>query len=66
MFRVAGIGELFAIRTTGSVIDDYALGSVEYGAEHLGAKLELVLGHIGCGGGGACRKCAWINTGHCG
>lgn len=45
----AGIGELFVIRTAGNVIDDYALGSVEYGAEHLRAKVVLVLGHTGCG-----------------
>ncbi len=45
----AGIGELFVIRTAGNVIGDYELGSVEYGAEHLGAKLVLVLGHTSCG-----------------
>lgn len=45
----AGIGELFVIRTAGNVIGDYELGSVEYGAEHLGAKLVVVLGHTGCG-----------------
>lgn len=45
----AGVGELFVIRTAGNVIGDYELGSVEYGAEHLGAKLVVVLGHTGCG-----------------
>ena len=45
----AGIGELFVIRTAGNVIGDYELGSVEYGAEHLGAKLVVVLGHTNCG-----------------
>ena len=45
----AGIGELFVIRTAGNVIGDHALGSVEYGAEHLGAKLVIVLGHTHCG-----------------
>ena len=45
----AGIGELFVIRTAGNVIGDHALGSVEYGAEHLGAKLVVVLGHTNCG-----------------
>ena len=45
----AGIGELFVIRIAGNVIDDHALGSVEYGAEHLHAKAVLVLGHTGCG-----------------
>ncbi len=45
----AGIGELFVIRTAGNVIGDFELGSVEYGAEHLGTKLILVLGHTNCG-----------------
>lgn len=45
----AGIGELFVIRTAGNVIGDYELGSVEYGAEHLGTKLVVVLGHTNCG-----------------
>ena len=45
----AGIGELFVIRTAGNVIGDFELGSVEYGAEHLGTKLVVVLGHTNCG-----------------
>ena len=45
----AGIVELFFIRTAGNVIGDYALGSVEYGAEYLGTKLIVVLGHTNCG-----------------
>ncbi len=45
----AGIGELFVIRTAGNVMGEYELGSVEYGAEHLGCKLVLVLGHTNCG-----------------
>ena len=45
----AGIGELFVIRTAGNVIGDHALGSVEYGVEHLDAKLVIVLGHTNCG-----------------
>lgn len=45
----AGIGELFVVRTAGNVVGDYELGSVEYGAEHLGAKLVVVLGHTNCG-----------------
>ena len=45
----AGIGEVFVIRTAGNVIGDHALGSVEYGMEHLGTKLVVVLGHTHCG-----------------
>lgn len=49
----AGIGELFAIRVAGNVINDFQLGSVEYAAEHLGSNLVVVLGHTHCGAVGA-------------
>ena len=45
----AGIGELFVIRVAGNVIDNHQLGSIEYAASHLGAKLIVVLGHTRCG-----------------
>ena len=45
----AGLGELFEIRIAGNVLDDYALGSVEYGVEHLGCPLLVVMGHENCG-----------------
>ncbi len=45
----AGIGDLFVIRVAGNVMDDHQLGSVEYAASHLGAKLIVVLGHDHCG-----------------
>jgi carbonic anhydrase len=43
------IGDLFVVRTAGNLVDDYALGSIEYGVEHLGARLIVVLGHQRCG-----------------
>ncbi|MDE7158227.1 MAG: carbonic anhydrase [Clostridiales bacterium] len=49
----AGLGELFVVRVAGNVIDDHALGSIEYAVEHLGCKLVLVLGHTRCGAVGA-------------
>ena len=49
----AGIGELFVIRAAGNVVDNFALGSVEYAVEHLGCRLVVVLGHTGCGAVGA-------------
>lgn len=49
----AGIGELFVIRVAGNVLDNCALGSVEYAVDHLGCKLVLVLGHECCGAVGA-------------
>jgi len=44
-----GLGDLFVIRTAGEVVDDVALGSIEYAIEHLGVKLVVVLGHQECG-----------------
>lgn len=43
------IGDLFVIRTAGALVDDYALGSIEYAVEHLGTRLVVVLGHERCG-----------------
>jgi len=43
------IGDLFVSRSAGNLIDDHALGSIEYAVEHLGARLIVVLGHKRCG-----------------
>jgi carbonic anhydrase len=43
------IGDLFVIRTAGNLVDDYALGSIEYAVGHLGTRLVVVLGHARCG-----------------
>jgi carbonic anhydrase len=43
------IGDLFVIRTAGNLVDDYALGTIEYGVANLGARLIVVLGHQRCG-----------------
>ena len=43
------IGDLFVVRTAGNLVDDYALGSIEYAVAHLGARLIVVLGHEKCG-----------------
>ncbi|HSI15725.1 MAG TPA: carbonic anhydrase [Chthoniobacter sp.] len=43
------LGDLFVVRTAGNLVDDYALGSIEYAVEHLGARLIVVLGHQQCG-----------------
>ena len=45
----AGLGEVFEIRVAGNVLDDMALGSVEYGAEHLDTPVIVVMGHESCG-----------------
>ena len=45
----AGLGELFDIRVAGNVVDDDALGSIEYAVEHLNTPLIVVMGHQSCG-----------------
>ena len=42
-------GDLFVIRVAGNTAPPSALGSVEFAAEQLGARLAVVLGHTGCG-----------------
>ena len=44
-----GYGDIFVVRTAGNVIDEVALGSIEYAVDHLGARLIIVLGHTRCG-----------------
>lgn len=44
-----GVGDLFVIRVAGNIVDDVALGSIEYAVDHLGTKLVVVLGHGKCG-----------------
>lgn len=45
----AGLGEIFDIRLAGNVVDDAALGSIEYGVEHCHSPLIVVMGHQSCG-----------------
>ncbi|MBP1748090.1 MAG: carbonic anhydrase [Deltaproteobacteria bacterium] len=51
-----GIGDLFVIRLAGNIVDDTALGSVEYAADHLDTRLVVVLGHAKCGAVTAAAK----------
>lgn len=44
-----GIGDLFVVRVAGNVADVDELGTMEYGADHLGSPLIVVLGHTKCG-----------------
>jgi carbonic anhydrase len=44
-----GLGDLFIIRVAGNIVDDIALGSIEYAVDHLGTNLVVVLGHGKCG-----------------
>ena len=43
------LGDLFVVRTAGEVVDDFALGSIEYAVQHLGARLIVICGHARCG-----------------
>ncbi len=43
------IGDLFVIRTAGNLVNDHALGSIEFAVAQLGTRLIVVLGHAGCG-----------------
>jgi carbonic anhydrase len=44
-----GLGDLFVVRTAGNVVDDVALGSIEYAVAHFGVPVIFVLGHTRCG-----------------
>jgi carbonic anhydrase len=44
-----GRGDLFVVRLAGNVLDDMAIGSLEYEVEHLHVPLIVVLGHTSCG-----------------
>ncbi len=49
LFGGMSLGELFVCRNAGNMADTATMGSIEYGAEHLGAPLIVVLGHERCG-----------------
>lgn len=44
-----GLGDLFIIRLAGNILNDAAIGSIEYAVEHLGTRYVMVLGHERCG-----------------
>lgn len=49
LFGGLGVGQLFVARNAGNMVDIATMGTVEYGTEHLGAPLVVVLGHERCG-----------------
>lgn len=51
-----GLGDLFVVRVAGNIADAHALGSLEYGAQVLGARFLMVLGHEYCGAVDAALK----------
>jgi carbonic anhydrase len=44
-----GIGDIFAVRVAGNVVDDVVLNSLEFAVETLDVPLVVVLGHQSCG-----------------
>jgi carbonic anhydrase len=44
-----GIGDVFAIRIAGNIVNEDVLGSMEYATKLVGSKLLVVLGHTSCG-----------------
>ncbi len=56
-----GIGDVFVIRVAGNVVDVDEAGSIEYGVEHLGTPVLLVLGHSSCGAVTAVAKDAELH-----
>eukprot|EP01034_Spumella_vulgaris_P000818 gene818-1085_t len=49
LFGGLNLGELFVCRNAGNTADVATLGTIEYGAEHLGSPLVVVMGHSRCG-----------------
>ncbi|EFL50494.1 carbonic anhydrase [Solidesulfovibrio fructosivorans JJ]] len=44
-----GVGDIFVVRVAGNVAATDEIGTMEYGAEHLGVPLIVVMGHTKCG-----------------
>jgi len=57
----SGIGDLFIVRVAGNVADVDEIGSIEYGVDHLGTPVMLVLGHTRCGAVTAVAKMAEVH-----
>jgi carbonic anhydrase len=52
-----GIGDIFAGRVAGNVVNDDQLGGMEYATQVMGAHIVVVMGHTSCGAvKGACEK----------
>ena len=45
LFGGLGLGELFVARNAGNMADTATMGTIEYGVEHLGVPLVVVIGH---------------------
>lgn len=57
-----GLGDIFAVRIAGNVVNEDVLGSLEYATAVAGAKLIVVLGHTNCGAVNS--ACDHVRMGH--
>ena len=62
LFGGLQLGELFVCRNAGNMADTATMGTIEYGAEHLGSPLVVVLGHERCGAVAAACEVAETGT----
>jgi carbonic anhydrase len=44
-----GVGDIFVVRVAGNVCGTDEMGSIEYGVDHVGTPLLVILGHTQCG-----------------
>ncbi|MGL4935670.1 MAG: carbonic anhydrase [Cetobacterium sp.] len=44
-----GLGDIFEVKLAGNIVDDLALGSIEYGIVNLKTPLIVILAHESCG-----------------
>lgn len=56
-----GVGDLFIVRVAGNIAGGSELATVEYGAEHLGTPVVIVMGHTKCGAVTAVAKGAELH-----
>src|SRR5262249_58508638 len=56
------LGDLFVVRLAGNVVDNAALGSIEYSVDDLDVPLVMVLGHERCGAVSAAVKAVQGNA----
>ena len=62
LFGGTGLGELFVARNAGNMADTATMGTIEYGVEHLGIPLVVVMGHERCGAVAAACEVATKGT----
>ena len=60
------IGDIFVVRSAGNVIDDHALGGIEFAVKTFGTRLVVVLGHQSCGAVKAALPGDTARSGHIG